>query len=69
MDEPPPLLAKPLTQEINMKVRVIACVALVLGLAVGLPATVAATGLAPAPARMVAAGSVSHPAGPGGCCV
>jgi hypothetical protein len=52
-----------------MKVRVIACVALVLGLAVGLPATVAATGLAPAPARMVAAGSVSHPAGPGGCCV
>ena len=51
-----------------MKVRVIACVALALALAVGLPATVAATGAAPAPARTALAGSVSHIAGPGGCC-
>jgi hypothetical protein len=70
------LLAKPLTQEINMKARVIALVALALGLAIGLPATVASTG--PTPARTVAGGSMSLPgsptdpslivAGPGGCC-
>ena len=55
-----------------MKGRVIALVALALGLAVGLPATLATTGPTPAPARTVADGSMSPPVpptGPGGCCV
>jgi hypothetical protein len=73
MDEPPPLVTNPLTQEINMKARVIALVALALGLAVGLPATVATTGLRPAPAATMSlsvplTGATQSWAGPGGCC-
>jgi hypothetical protein len=78
VDEPPPLFANPLSQEINMKARVIALVALALALAVGLPETVP-TGPSSAPAGTVGDGSTSlavaltsavpSPAGPGGCCV